>query len=641
MWLALVALAALENAKSMGGFGSSMLAMSDAAILERLKTLYATKLRPLEEKSLYHELREPALSGAWFDARPMVLLLGQYSVGKTSFIRYLLGRNFPNQHVGPEPTTDRFVAVMYGDREKVTPGNALTSQPDTPFHSLRHYGTGYLDKLEAASVPAPILRRITLVDSPGVQAGEKQKGGRGYDFLEVIKWWAQHSDRVVLLFDPNKLDISDEFRAVLEELKVHQSKVRVILNKADEIEPQKLMRVYGALMWSLGSIIASPEVPRVYIGSFWDAPFREGGMRALMEAEESDLVQELASLPEDNVMNKINEIARRARLVQVHVHLMSYMREQVLSKWMGRKQAQEWVCSPEGMRHCYEQTQRQHSLSRGDFPDWRRLSEMLRTADFNQFYKPSTERSKKLRALRELMETDVPNLIQQLHTVQKRQGQKEAVAAFQPVRQNRPPTPSMLAREAHAREEQRESQRAALASATSRLKAAAAGLQTRAFGSEASAPPPSPAAPEPQAPELQAPPPFAPTPTMSGYGAPMEHQYPHAAAGNSEMAPPAYAQPSSADEQPTAMPNANDATAAAPIAADEAETVPVRSEGGWPMMPPPSAPPTEQEDETTWPDASAAPPPNVGGAQGDDTFAAPEQGGGIAAPAPPPADPLD
>ena len=71
-----------------------------------------------------------------FDAKPMVLLIGQYSVGKTSFIRYLLGRDFPNQHIGPEPTTDRFIVVMYGDREKVTPGNALTSQPDTPFHSL-------------------------------------------------------------------------------------------------------------------------------------------------------------------------------------------------------------------------------------------------------------------------------------------------------------------------------------------------------------------------------------------------------------------------------------------------------------------------------------------------------------------------
>ena len=217
-----LALDGTKPSTSMSGFGSSMLNLNDASILDRLKNLYAQKLRPLEKKSMYHELREPQLSDAWFDARPMVLLIGQYSVGKTSFIRYLLGRNFPNQHVGPEPTTDRFVAVMYGDREKVTPGNALTSQPDTPFHSLRHYGTHYLDKLEAAAVPAPILRRITLVDSPGVQAGEKQKGGRGYDFQEVIKWWAQHSDRILILFDPNKLDISDEFRSVIEELRPHQ-----------------------------------------------------------------------------------------------------------------------------------------------------------------------------------------------------------------------------------------------------------------------------------------------------------------------------------------------------------------------------------------------------------------------------------
>ena len=41
------------------------------------------------------------------------------------------------------------------------------------------------------------------------------------------------------------------------------------------------------------------------------------GMVELMEAEEGDLIEDLATLPQNNVMNKINEIARRARLVQV------------------------------------------------------------------------------------------------------------------------------------------------------------------------------------------------------------------------------------------------------------------------------------------------------------------------------------
>ena len=587
----LLAHGAHADSKAMSGFGSASLKLSDSAILEKLKQLYAEKLRPLEKKSMYHDLREPGLSDAWFDARPTVLLLGQYSVGKTSFIRYLLGRDFPQQHIGPEPTTDRFIAVMYGEREKVTPGNALTSQPDTPYYSLRHYGTNYLDKLRAVSLPAPILRRITLVDSPGVQAGEKQKGGRGYDFLEVIKWWAQHSDRVLILFDPNKLDISDEFRSVIEELKVHAGKVRVVLNKADEVEPQKLMRVYGALMWSLGSIVASPEVPRVYIGSFWDAPFREGGMSALMEAEEADLVHELATLPEDNVMNKINEIARRARLVQVHVHLLAYMREQVLSKWMGRKQAQEWVCSPEGMRHCYEATQRQHSLSRGDFPDWHRLSEQLKRADFNTFFKP-TSSSKELRALSELMETDVPNLIQQLHAVQKR-ATPERLAAFQPHRQHRPPPPlglnaPMMAQvgsqlpsaqqlRASAQPQQSsglQSQREALSSVTARLREAATRLQQSPAGiGSAAAPPFMEAASQPQpVTEVAAPDPMErPMPEMAADGAEMGLASPYNAPQAQAAEYPQHQQYEHHVQQPHAMQSAEPPDAAdVPYTQDDA-----------------------------------------------------------------------
>ena len=336
------------------GFGSSTVGLSDTVILQRLKQLYASKLRPIEKKSQYHSLQEPLLSEAWFDSKPVVLLIGQYSVGKTSFIRYLLGRDFPKQHIGPEPTTDSFLAVMHGDQDKTTPGNALTSQPDHPFHSLRRFGNALLDKLEAVFVSAPILRRIMLVDTPGIQAGERSQG-RGYDLLAVIKWWAQHADRIVLVFDPFKMsDISAEFRDVIEQLREYQSKVRVVLNKADNVESQKLMRVYGALMWSLGGIVGSPEVPRVYIGSFTDEPWQHDGLVSLMDAEESDLVAELDSLPEDNVMRKINEIARRASNVKVHVHLLSYIRECVLSKWVGRKAAQDWICTPEGMRHCYQ-----------------------------------------------------------------------------------------------------------------------------------------------------------------------------------------------------------------------------------------------------------------------------------------------
>lgn len=46
------------------------------------------------------QFHSPLLRASDFEAKPMVLLLGQYSVGKTSFIRYLLGRDFPGIRIG-------------------------------------------------------------------------------------------------------------------------------------------------------------------------------------------------------------------------------------------------------------------------------------------------------------------------------------------------------------------------------------------------------------------------------------------------------------------------------------------------------------------------------------------------------------
>lgn len=77
-----------------------------------------------------------------FDAKPSVLLLGQYSTGKTTFVKHLLGRDYPGTNIGPEPTTDRFVVVFHGPDERRIPGNTLTCQTDRPYQGLTMFGGG-------------------------------------------------------------------------------------------------------------------------------------------------------------------------------------------------------------------------------------------------------------------------------------------------------------------------------------------------------------------------------------------------------------------------------------------------------------------------------------------------------------------
>ena len=120
---------------------------------------------------------------------------------------------------------------------------------------------------------------------------------RGYDFVEVLEWFAGRVDLVVLLFDAHKLDISDELRRAIQALSRWDEKIRIILNKADGVDNQQLMRVYGALMWSLGKVLTCPEVPRVYIGSWWDKQLRHAEMRALFELEEQDLFKDFRQMP--------------------------------------------------------------------------------------------------------------------------------------------------------------------------------------------------------------------------------------------------------------------------------------------------------------------------------------------------------
>jgi len=378
-------------------------------VLRSLKQIYGQRILEAEKRYLFDQFHGQPLRASDFDAKPMVLLLGQYSVGKTSFIEYLLKRPFPGQRIGPEPTTDRYVAVMYGDEEQTIPGNALSVDPDQPFTGTNQFGSNFLNKFEAAKCSAPLLKNIILIDTPGVLSGKKQTLGRAYDFVNVCEWFAGRADMILLLFDNAKLDVSDEFKDVLLCLKGNEDKVRCVLNKCDSITTQELLRVYGALMWSLGKVIRTPEVLRVYLGSFWDRPYKNQDNAKLFKAETKDLLDDLCSLPRNSSVRKVNELVKRVRLVRAHAYIITHLNSKMPMLFGKDSTKAELI---KNLANEFLEIQRLHGLSPGDFPNVERMQADLKLVDFGTFQGVS---ERIFQDLNQAMTGDLPKLMKALN----------------------------------------------------------------------------------------------------------------------------------------------------------------------------------------------------------------------------------
>ncbi|OBZ85862.1 EH domain-containing protein 2 [Choanephora cucurbitarum] len=362
-----------------------------AMIIEDIKRVYRSKIKPLEvtynfegSNVIYLCFHSAPLTDSDIEAKPMVLLIGQYSTGKTTFIRYLLDKKYPGEHIGVEPTTDRFLAVMNGKEDRVIPGNAAAVNQELPFRGLNHFGQAFLSRFQVSETPSPVLENMTIIDTPGILAGDKQRIERGYDFTQITEWFAQRADLILLMFDSYKLDISNEFKMAIHSLRGQEEKVRVVLNKSDMVSQQQLMRVYGAMMWSLGKVVQTPEVMRVYISSFWTEkpPNCFEDCRELIEAESKDLLMDLKELRRNAAIRKVNEIVKRARLARVHALIISHLKKEMPSMF-GKKKKQEALLNR--LDQEFIKIQNKYHLPAGDFPNPDKFKQNLAMYDMDKF----------------------------------------------------------------------------------------------------------------------------------------------------------------------------------------------------------------------------------------------------------------
>lgn len=197
---------------------------------------------------------------------PTVLCLGNHSSGKSSFINHWIGQQV--QHTGVAPTDDGFTVLMYGDVRSDMDGRTAVVDPHLPLRDFEQFGKQFLDHLKLKKLPLQPLRDLCLIDSPGLidHAGALGDHSRGYDFLGVVREFANHSDLIVFFFDPDKPGTTGESLHVFTEaLSDVMYKVLIVFNKVDTFaDVRDFARTYGALCWNLSRIARSKDMPHIY-----------------------------------------------------------------------------------------------------------------------------------------------------------------------------------------------------------------------------------------------------------------------------------------------------------------------------------------------------------------------------------------
>ncbi|CAE7646309.1 EHD2 [Symbiodinium microadriaticum] len=167
---------------------------------------------------------------------PFVFLLGNHSSGKSSFVNYLLNRKV--QTAGVAPTDDSFTIIAPGPKDVDRDGPSFIGDPDMGFAGLKSFGPTLIHHTQLKVRCNTAVTDFMIVDTPGMidsplQTGHKIREDvlqhyrsvvanpnaramdRGYNFEEVVKWYAERADVILLFFDPDKPGTTGETLSIL------------------------------------------------------------------------------------------------------------------------------------------------------------------------------------------------------------------------------------------------------------------------------------------------------------------------------------------------------------------------------------------------------------------------------------------
>ena len=228
-------------------------------VLSELGTLADRAGLPFVARDI-RETRLPKLD----DERFVVVVLGEFNHGKSTFINALLGA--PLLPTGITPTTAVLSHVSHGPRRTATivteSGERRPIDPAALGEWLTVEGKGEQTQAEAGSIhhveltePLPLLEnRLTLVDTPGVNDINEQRAEITYGYLP-------RADAAVFLLDATQILTASE-RQFLEEriLRSTRDRLLFVVAKADLLSEAELTETLAFARKHLGGIVPEPAI---------------------------------------------------------------------------------------------------------------------------------------------------------------------------------------------------------------------------------------------------------------------------------------------------------------------------------------------------------------------------------------------
>ncbi len=272
--------------------------------------------------------------------KPLVLIIGNYSSGKSTFINEIAGQEV--QLTGQAPTDDSFTIITAPEENETAgelPGSTVVNDPRMPFTSLKHHGESLIAHIRMKKIDSSALADMAIIDTPGMLDSVTEKD-RGYDYLGVIGDLARLADMIVLMFDPHKAGtIKETYNVIRSTLPgmAGEDRTVFVLNRIDECENIiDLLRTYGTLCWNLSQMTGRKDIPKIFL-SYANMP----GVTTVKDPviisvnERNELKNTIYSAPGMRLNHILQEVDRAMRELALEIEAANNFRTKFLDKLMG------------------------------------------------------------------------------------------------------------------------------------------------------------------------------------------------------------------------------------------------------------------------------------------------------------------